>query len=206
MRTIRALCVLGMGLTVSGCCEDGRMLSDYADLAAEYEGEEAAMLELAGLIYPKLDCDDDGLTNEEEDALGSSMYRADTDGDGFSDFEETEAGTDPLNASSFPEDDLILPSDINKPITCDSVTEVGELHHFAGDAFSDDEKKYYRTYDTFLGGPECVCTVDREGISKVTGISVFMPTKPLEPTDWSNQPVPRGVWVETPWGTAMDAH
>ncbi|MEL6344456.1 MAG: hypothetical protein AAFV53_15160 [Myxococcota bacterium] len=219
MRSIRAMCVLGVGLVVSGCCEDERALNYYGDLAEDYEGEEAEMLRLAGLIYQTLDCDDDGLSNAEEDAFGSSMYSADTDsdglldieeqalgtnpdsadsdGDGFTDFEEVEAGTDPTRASS-------SPGDINRPVTCDRVTEVEEQEHFAEAAFSDVSSKYYRTYDFTRGGPECMCTVELEGTSKVTGISVFMPTSPLEDTNWGNLPIPRGVWVETPWGDGVD--
>ena len=44
---------------------------------------------------PVPDSDGDGLTDEEEAALGSDPHRADTDGDGLSDLEESRLGTDP---------------------------------------------------------------------------------------------------------------
>ena len=49
------------------------------------------------------DTDSDGLTDGEEVLIyGTSPTNNDTDSDGFSDYEEIQAGTDPLNASSFP--------------------------------------------------------------------------------------------------------
>lgn len=50
------------------------------------------------------DSDVDGLTNCEEDALGTSMIHPDTDGDGFSDGDEVEFGSDPLDPASLPVD------------------------------------------------------------------------------------------------------
>lgn len=44
-----------------------------------------------------LDSDGDGLTDEEERALGTDPNNPDTDGDGLSDGEEVELGTDPTN-------------------------------------------------------------------------------------------------------------
>jgi len=47
---------------------------------------------------PTVDTDGDGITDEEELERGTDPNSADTDGDGLSDFEETdEYGTDPLN-------------------------------------------------------------------------------------------------------------
>jgi hypothetical protein len=48
------------------------------------------------------DPDQDGLTNIEEFNYGTLPLNNDTDGDGYLDGEEIEAGTDPLNSSSFP--------------------------------------------------------------------------------------------------------
>lgn len=45
------------------------------------------------------DLDDDGLTNEEEDALGTDPEEADTDGDGCDDKDEIDEGHDPLDDS-----------------------------------------------------------------------------------------------------------
>ena len=47
------------------------------------------------IVDPTADDDGDGLTNEEEGALGTDPNEADSDGDGMSDTEEFEHGTDP---------------------------------------------------------------------------------------------------------------
>ncbi|MFC1666135.1 hypothetical protein ACFLZF_00255 [Nanoarchaeota archaeon] len=60
---------------------------------------------------PEDDADGDGLTNEEEDANNNGVVdvgetdpnNADTDGDGFSDGEEVLRGTDPTDATDFPQ-------------------------------------------------------------------------------------------------------
>ena len=49
-------------------------------------------------IYPK-DSDGDGLTDDEEMALGTNPYSPDSDGDGIADSIEKASGTDPTNAS-----------------------------------------------------------------------------------------------------------
>ena len=46
-------------------------------------------------VDPNADDDGDGLTNEEEPALGTDPTKADSDGDGMSDTDEFEHGTDP---------------------------------------------------------------------------------------------------------------
>ncbi|MFN6378661.1 MAG: tandem-95 repeat protein [Flavobacteriales bacterium] len=46
---------------------------------------------------PTNDCDDDGLTNEEEQALGTDPIVADTDGDGINDGDEVTNGSNPLD-------------------------------------------------------------------------------------------------------------
>ncbi|MEL6348477.1 MAG: hypothetical protein AAFV53_35550, partial [Myxococcota bacterium] len=201
----RALCGVVVGLVVSGCCDDERPIADV---------EPVELRE----IYEGMDCDDDGLTNLEEETSGSSPFDADTDGDGlldgeeddlgtrwdladsdgdgYTDLEEVEAMTDPLDPGSFP---FELPNDINQPITCTSVSQVTGKN-FASDDFSDLPEKYYRTYSSSLGGgSECKCVVELTGTSKVTGISVFTPTFLFDKTEWANEPVPRGLWVEAPW-------
>lgn len=46
------------------------------------------------------DSDDDGLTNKEEEELGTDLDRADSDGDGLSDPDELDADSDPLKPDS----------------------------------------------------------------------------------------------------------
>ena len=47
-----------------------------------------------------LDSDGDGLTDQEERALGTDPNRVDSDGDGYSDWAEHKEGSDPLDATS----------------------------------------------------------------------------------------------------------
>ena len=49
---------------------------------------------------PEMDSDGDGLTNEEELQGGTNPFNPDTDGDGLGDLEEVEGPTDPLDADS----------------------------------------------------------------------------------------------------------
>ena len=55
-------------------------------------------------IYLNTDNDSDGLTNDEEAVLGTSSINPDTDGDGFNDIDERDAGSDPTVTASTPED------------------------------------------------------------------------------------------------------
>ena len=50
------------------------------------------------------DTDGDGLSDDEETNLGTDPNSADSDGDTFSDGDEVAQGTDPLNGADFPED------------------------------------------------------------------------------------------------------
>jgi thiol-disulfide isomerase/thioredoxin len=51
-------------------------------------------------MFPGGDADDDGLTNAEEEELGTDPRVADTDGDGVDDGTEVENGSDPLDTDS----------------------------------------------------------------------------------------------------------
>ena len=55
---------------------------------------------LLPLVLVSCDSDGDGLTNSEEKELGTDPNLTDTDGDGLSDLEERDQGTDPLNTDS----------------------------------------------------------------------------------------------------------
>ena len=52
--------------------------------------------------YPVLDSDEDGLSDAEEEALGTNAFNPDTDGDGWDDGEEVDRGTDPLDDTDYP--------------------------------------------------------------------------------------------------------
>lgn len=53
------------------------------------------------VLDPAGDEDNDGLTNAEEESLGTNPYLRDTDSDGATDYREVGDGTDPLNPNSF---------------------------------------------------------------------------------------------------------
>jgi thiol-disulfide isomerase/thioredoxin len=77
------------------------------------------------------DSDGDGLSNEDEEALGSDPDNADTDGDGIDDGAEVEAGTDPTNADTDgdglgDEEELALGTDATSPDTDGDGFEDGE--------------------------------------------------------------------------------
>lgn len=54
------------------------------------------------VLDPAGDEDGDGLTNAEEEALGTNPENSDSDGDGYTDKDEVDAGTDPLDDQSVP--------------------------------------------------------------------------------------------------------
>lgn len=53
--------------------------------------------------YNRYDNDRDGLTDLQEEVIGTLPYRADTDGDGYSDLEERARGSNPVDSTSIPE-------------------------------------------------------------------------------------------------------
>ena len=62
--------------------------------------EEDTDVDQNGCAADQRDSDNDGLTDEEEENLGTDPNNADTDGDGLSDGEESTLGTDPSNADT----------------------------------------------------------------------------------------------------------
>ena len=54
------------------------------------------------IAQPDTDFDGDGLTNAEEAELGTNPYLSDTDFDGYTDYEEYIVGSDPLDYQSTP--------------------------------------------------------------------------------------------------------
>ncbi|XOV79458.1 MAG: fibronectin type III domain-containing protein [Aestuariibacter sp.] len=63
-------------------------------------GEYCSGLSNTRSVIPERDSDGDGLTNSEEEEIGSNPYVVDTDGDGLTDAEENELGTSPLFADT----------------------------------------------------------------------------------------------------------
>jgi cysteine-rich repeat protein len=80
-------------LELAEACDDGNLLA----------GDGCS----ASCAFESGDADGDGLTNEQEQALGTNPLDPDTDGDGHPDGAEVAAGTDPLDPGSFP---LVVPT------------------------------------------------------------------------------------------------
>lgn len=100
---------IAVGGTLGGAPEPetfpARMEVDYVRV---YDLGDTIALDTDGDQDPNTtdpDDDGDGLTDAEEHELGTNLIRVDTDNDGFSDFEEVEAGTFPLLVGSFPGSD-----------------------------------------------------------------------------------------------------
>ena len=84
-----------------------------------------------------LDFDEDGLSDGEEFKMCTSPYESDTDGDGFDDGTETDAGSDPCDDSSVPTtDDDDDTTDDDDDTTDDDTTD----DDTADDDSSDDDK------------------------------------------------------------------
>ena len=63
---------------------------------------DTQLLKISVLDLLTEDTDEDGLTDDEEIALGTDPNNPDSDGDGFSDGDEVEEGTDPKDGNDFP--------------------------------------------------------------------------------------------------------
>ena len=71
------------------------------------------------------DSDGDGLSNSEENDIGTDPEQYDTDGDGYGDGDEVDAGTDPLDSNSYPHSQNTLPNaDAGPDQTVDERTQV----------------------------------------------------------------------------------
>lgn len=80
---------------------DGDGLTDYQEVILTLTDPLVVDSFTEGVSDADADCDEDGLTNAEEIALGTDPRMADTDKDGLSDSDEVnEYNTDPLNADT----------------------------------------------------------------------------------------------------------
>ena len=77
---------------------DGDGLTDYTEIYETGTDPTLADTDANGVSDADEDADGDGLTNLEEQVLGTKSNQTDTDGDGLSDYDEVRNyGTDPLN-------------------------------------------------------------------------------------------------------------
>jgi len=118
MRPNRLLPLAAAALLVAGCLSfDTSQIPGLTELASLVENPEPSELSV------REDRDGDGLSNEEEDALGTDHANPDTDGDGNDDFLELALGTDPRTAQLSETTDGVPPG-------FDGAIQPGETHVF----------------------------------------------------------------------------
>lgn len=120
------------------------------------------------------DTDGDGLTDVEEDALGTDENDADTDNDGLEDGEEVDMGTDPKDSDT---DSDGLEDGEEVDLGTDPLVDEGEVTESDsdGDGLDDDEENE-------LGTDENDTDSDNDGISD--GAEVATGTDPLDREDF----------------------
>lgn len=89
-----------VSLTVTGGQPDGATMESTALEFAAVEGSNPATLDFVEPAAVSIDIDGDGLTDDEEADLGTDPTNVDTDCDGVQDGGEINAGTDPLVADT----------------------------------------------------------------------------------------------------------
>ncbi|HES1592692.1 TPA: toprim domain-containing protein [Streptococcus pyogenes] len=115
--------VLGVFIEKDGLVKTHKVNEDYIkdggnELKSIIENDELEPIQTAPLernvqqekIFPK-DSDGDGLTDDEEIALGTNPFSSDSDGDGTPDNVEKANGTDPTNAS---DNEVTRQQEVNK--------------------------------------------------------------------------------------------
>ncbi len=86
------------GTNTDSADTDGDGLTDYQEIVLTGTDPLKYDSVTTGISDAEADCDNDGMSNIREVQLGTDAARADTDGDGLTDYEETAVyGTDPLN-------------------------------------------------------------------------------------------------------------
>lgn len=168
------------------------------------------------------DADGDRLSDEDEVEYGTDSDNADTDGDGLSDRAEIfEYGTDPLAGDSDGDgaDDateMMAGSDAWDPdsmpgsgpgdvVRCTSVTrsEGRELYDEAiarGLSGAAATAMYSDWNPSLSRGTECSCEVELFDATptETVGVSVWIPARAHDGTDWEGEALPAGVMLELP--------
>lgn len=108
------------------------------------------------------DNDGDGLTNAQEQAVGSSPLSADTDEDGFTDLEEVEAGTDPADPADYPRD---APPESPSPPPMQLGVDWEKMADDLGDAAETDDWYYFTHAISFRNRIVALARYETEEVS-----------------------------------------
>jgi hypothetical protein len=99
LKEIVLAAALSAALALGGCSEDG---TDPGTVDGDTDSDSDSDADTETSTDPDDDNDGDGLTNGQEEELGTDPNLIDTDGDGYSDFAEWATGTDPNDSGSNP--------------------------------------------------------------------------------------------------------
>ena len=135
------------------------------------------------------DTDGDGLTDSQEIQLGTNTKKADTDGDGFSDYQEGVDGTNPLSASSFRN---VAPSSVVAPADGLSVEENRTIGTFVGNFNANDANDpansgtyTYTLVDTNGSNDNSKFSLETNGTLTTNQVFDYEPLAELNATDLS---------------------
>ena len=128
---------------------NGDNIYEVAVLVSDGLASDTQILKITVLDDPDEDSDNDGISDREEEEIGTNPNKRDTDDDGFTDGEERDQGTNPLDGNDFPGVDLgfdfsslILVRENNDYLDKTSQIEftavAGETYYFAVDGANAD--------------------------------------------------------------------
>ena len=134
------------------------------------------------------DRDQDGLTDEREEELGTDPDNPDTDNDGLTDGEEVETYlTDPLNPD-YDNDGLLDGDEVergtdpgNNDTDQDGLTDFEEVNNFGTDPLSEDTDGDTLTDEEELQGPTDPLLADTDGDGLGDEVELEGPTDPVDP-------------------------
>lgn len=149
------------------------------------------------------DTDGDGLDDGQEvGTTGTDPLLEDTDGDGYSDLTEALAGTSGTDGSDFPGDGA---GDVVRCLAANLTEGKGTEFYSAARALgmsTTEARAFYADWNSFDGdGTECACQVvlgDATPVA-VSGVSVWIPARVHDGTEWEPEPLPAGVMLDVPW-------
>jgi len=100
---------------------DGKEVSDGTSPLDSCSFKLSSQTAIPSSAWQSADCDNDGLTNQQEKTLGTDPLKGDSDGDGVPDGKEVSDGTSPLDSCSFKlSSQTVTPSTAWQSADCDN--------------------------------------------------------------------------------------